>query len=107
MSDVHISSKKILSDVTTTGAGSAHRSPNERSFQAVGLTTNGAGAATIKVQVSNDGTNWIDLGSPIQLTLATTASSDGFSSTGAWAFVRGNVTALSGTGASVSLIMGF
>ena len=106
MSNVHVTSKELLTDVTTTGAGAAFRSPSERSFQAHGLTTAGAGAATVKVQVSNDNSNWIDLGT-ISLTLSTTRSTDGFACIAAWAFVRGNVTALSGTGAKVSLIMGF
>lgn len=106
MSDVHVTSKELLSDATAQGAGASFRSPSERTFQATGFTTNGAGAATIKVQVSNDNSNWIDLAT-ITLTLSTTVATDGFASSAAWAFVRGNVTAISGTGAAVTLIMGF
>jgi len=71
-------------------------------FQAYGTTTAGAGAATIKIQVSNNETDWLDLGT-ISLTLATTSSSDGFAAEAPWQYVRANVTALSGTGASVSV----
>lgn len=85
----------------TTPIGVAAR----KTYQATGTTTAGAGAATILVQGSNDGTNWDTIGT-ISLTLATTTSSDGFSSDDRYAFVRGNVSAISGTGASVNLTMG-
>jgi hypothetical protein len=95
---------KMLSAVTVTGAGSAYEfvSAHQKAFQASGLTTAGAGAATVKVQVSNDNTNWIDLGT-ISLTLSTSESSDGFVADAPWQFARGNVTAISGTGASATL----
>lgn len=97
----------ILSGATATGAGSAF-GPFENdtaTFQASGATSSGAGAATVKIQVSNDGTNWIDIGE-ISLTLATTASSDGFAAYAPWAYVRANITAISGTGASVTVTIG-
>ena len=78
----------------------------QRVFQAVGTTSSGSGAATVVVQVSCDETNWITLGT-ISLTLGTSATSDGFASDAPWPFVRGNCTAISGTGASVTLYMGF
>jgi len=101
-----VHTETLLSDKTATGAGDAYSVPNsKRTFQADGTTSSGAGSATVKVQVSNDNSNWIDLGT-ITLTLATTSSSDGFSSDAPWRYVRGNVTAISGTGASVNLYMG-
>jgi hypothetical protein len=106
MSNVHVTSKDIFLDQTTTGASAGFRAPSERSFQAHGVTSSGSGAATVKVQVSNDNANWIDLGT-ISLTLGTTRTTDGFASVASWCFVRGNVTAISGTGAKVSLVMGF
>lgn len=78
---------------------------SRKTYQASGTTTNGAGAATILIQGSNDGTNW-DLIGTIVLVLATTTSSDSFSSDDRYAFVRGNVSAISGTGASVTVTMG-
>lgn len=96
----------LLSGVITTGAGSAIQlSGTIRSYHASGATSAGAGAATIKVQGSMDNTTWVDLGT-ITLTLATTASADGFASFAAWRYVRGNVTAISGTDAAVSLFAG-
>ena len=97
----------LLSAVTATGAGSTYKKPATKcSFQAYGTTTAGAGAATITVEVSNDGTNWLTMGT-ITLTLSTTAANDGFTSDSPWTNVRGNVTAISGTGASVTLTMGW
>ena len=92
---------------TTTGAQNAWQSwTGVKTYQASGTTTAGAGAATILVQGSNDGTNWDTIGT-LSLTLATTTSSDSFTSNDRYAFVRGNVSAISGTGASVLLSMGF
>ena len=102
----------LLDNVTSTGAGLAW---NERdttanstyvfhTFQAVGATTAGAGAATILIQVSNDGVNYLTLGT-ITLTLSATDTSDGFAAINNWNFYRANVSAISGTGANVSVYM--
>ncbi len=94
----------MLTNATATGAGShiRMRFSDRITFQAYGTTTAGAGAATIKIQVSNNETDWLDLGT-ISLTLSTTSSSDGFAAEAPWQYVRANVTAISGTGASVSV----
>ena len=99
--------RTLLSAVTSTGAGTAIDDADLplRTYQAYGQTTAGSGSATIKVQGSNDGTNFVDLGT-ITLTLTTSTSTDGFVSNANWRYVRGNVTALSGTGAAVTLMMG-
>jgi len=100
----------MLDAATATGAGGSrelHNAGNANAtFQADGTTSSGAGSATIDVEVSNNGVNWDTMGT-ITLTLATTTSSDGFASNASWKYVRGNVTAISGTGAAVSLTMGF
>ena len=94
----------LLNAVTATGAGASVQSRSKnRTFQATVAGT-GAVSATVKVQVSNDNVNWIDLGT---ITLSgTTSATDGFASNAPWAYVRGNVTAISGTGAAVTLAMG-
>lgn len=97
----------LLSSVTTTGA-SSQQEPfhTNRSFEAYGATSAGAGAATIKIQVRNsEDADWKDLGT-ITLTLSTTTSGDGFVTSAAWRYVRANVTAISGTDATVSVNMG-
>lgn len=106
------SSVQIALSQTATGS-SARIIPKTtfKTFQAAGTTTAGAGAATIKIQGSNvvsptgDG-DWVDLGT-ITLTLSTTRSGDGFASDAAWLAVRSNVTAISGTGAAVTVTMGY
>jgi hypothetical protein len=103
----------IISGAIATGAGSTYEverriSGNQkRVFQATGTTSAGAGAATIVVEVSLTGTTneWITLGT-ITLTLGTTVTTDGFAMDAAWTYVRGNVTAISGTDATVNLYMG-
>jgi hypothetical protein len=96
---------------TAATAGSAYEvdrridDNQKRVFQAVGTTSSGAGSATILVQGSLDDTNWITLGT-ISLTLGTAATSDGFATDAPWLYIRGNCTAISGTGASVTLYAG-
>ncbi len=98
----------LMNAVTVTGASPGYKKPNPKfSMQAKGATTAGVGAATILVQVSNTDINadYITLGT-ISLTLGTVSTSDGFVSDSAWTYIRGNVTAISGTGAAVTLTMG-
>jgi hypothetical protein len=99
----------MLSGATTVAAGAAVNGiSGMKTYQAGGTTSAGAGAATIVVQGSNDDAqeNWDDIGT-ISLTLGTTTTSDSFWSDDRYCVLRGNVTAISGTGASVNLMMGF
>lgn len=97
----------LIEAATTTGANSPLPGwAGTKTYQANGTTTAGAGTATILVQGSNDRTNWDTIGT-LSLTLATATSSDSFASSDRYAYVRGNVSALTGTGASVNLNMGF
>jgi hypothetical protein len=106
MTDVTSQIARLLAAVTATGAGSAFAVPAgtaKRTFQATVAGT-GAVTATVLVEITNDGTNWLTLGT---ITLSgTTSDSDGFAADAPWAQVRGNVSAVSGTGAAVTLIMG-
>jgi hypothetical protein len=104
----------VMLDAATATSSSANFKPatGVRTFQAYGATSSGAGAATIVIEVSNieaavNSTNvdWITAGT-ITLTLATTRSSDGFTMDAPWRNVRARVTAISGTGAAVSVVMG-
>jgi hypothetical protein len=98
----------LLREKTTTGAGTTENGISKtKTYQANGTTSSGAGSATITVQGSNDeGNTWDTIGT-ITLTLATTSSSDSFTSEDRYQKVRGNVTAISGTGAKVNLIVAF
>jgi hypothetical protein len=98
----------LLTASTTTETGSTHI-PNhkQRTFDANGTTTAGAGAATILIEGSNEGiaNTWITIGT-ITLTLGTTKTADGFTTDAPWKFVRARVSAISGTNASVNANMG-
>jgi hypothetical protein len=98
----------LLAAALVTGAGSGVAGvAKTKTFTAYGTTGSGAGAATITIEGSVDGTHWdaTPIGT-INLTLGTTASSDSFTSNDRYAFVRAHVTAISGTGASVTVKMG-
>lgn len=107
-----IASTKLLDAVIVTGASSGLAPARKnRTFQAYGSTSAATGAATIKIQVNNEAADaatakWIDLAT-ITLTLGTTITTDGFASDASWRFVRANVTAISGTDAAVTVLMGF
>ncbi len=104
--------QKLLTAATTTGPGTAFTfdrplgagiTRSKATFQGV-VTGTGSVTATVLVEVSNDKTNWLTLGT---ITLSgTTTASDGFAADAPWAWVRGNVTALTGTGAAVALTQG-
>jgi len=101
-----VSSIKILKNVTSTGAGSAFPLwGSKHSFQMFGTTSAGVGSAVVNVEVSNNASNW-EVAGTITLTLGTSSTSDGFAKNAAWRWARGNVTTLSGTGATISLIVG-
>lgn len=103
--------QKLLDAVLVTGAGSAKSlshptaqglGGSKMAFQATVVGT-GAVTATVKVQVSLNGTHWLDLAT---ITLSgTTSASDGVVAEGPWSQIRGNVTAVSGTSAAVTLLM--
>lgn len=103
--------KLMLNGATSTGAGSAiDPDVAKQTFQAYGSTTAGSGAATIKIEANNVSLSaadalWITIGT-ITLTLGTTITTDGFVIDAPWGFIRANVTAISGTGASVTVYSG-
>lgn len=100
----------LLQNVASVGAGPsinfARMSPDipipNRAFQVV-LNGASADSATVTLQGSNDNTNW--------LTLATFSPTSAVPDVGSqvvstYAYMRGNLTAISGTGASVTMISG-
>lgn len=105
---VTLASGAVLLPVTTQiGVGEAQQSyATKATIQATGRTQSGAGAATIKIQVSNDKLAWLDAAT-IDLTLSDSAyASDGFAMEATWRWVRANVTDISGTNAWVIVNMG-
>lgn len=87
---------------TTTGNGLFKDAP-KASVQA-SVAGTGAVSATIAIDVSNDNTYWVNAGT---ITLSgTTSATDGFTTDAPWKYIRARVTAISGTGATVKVLMG-
>lgn len=103
----HVRNLFTGSGVTTTGAGSfLYKDSPDATFQAIVSGTDVV-TATVDIEYSNDGVNALDTpGGTITLS-GTTSHSDGFTSQNApWKYVRANVTAVSGTDATVQVYMG-
>ena len=111
MKNLRIEAEKLLNAATATGAGSKFAlSGAKHSFQAIGNTSSGVGASVIRIEVSSKelptaDSDWL-LAGTITLTLGTTATSDGFVIDASWKWVRGNISSISGTGATVTLWKG-
>lgn len=92
--------------VTVTGAGAwLYKDSPNATFQAV-VSGTGAVTATVTIEFSNDGINALaTLGGTITLS-GTTVVSDGFSTASSWKYWRANVTAITGTGATVQVFHG-
>lgn len=100
---------ETLLDSATTNVSSEAKAPwcGPYTYQATGVTSAGSGAATIIIEVSNVGgadTNWITMGT-IALTLGTAVTTDGFASNAPWKYVRARISSISGTNATVSVLM--
>lgn len=99
----------LLTAKTTTGASPSFTSEfekwNHRGFISCGTTSSGTGSATIAVEVSNDNVNWAVAGN-INLTLGVTNTCQLFDLAAGYTYARANVTALTGTGASVNVTCG-
>lgn len=65
------------------------------------VTGTGAVAATITIQVSNDGVNPVGTAAGTITLSGTTSASDGFAINAAWKYIRAVVSGISGTGATV------
>lgn len=95
----------LVTNQTTTGTGSiaGPATAGRKTFQGT-VTGSGSVSATIAINVSNDKVDWITLGT---ITLSgTNAATDGFATEASWGYYQANVSALSGTGASVTVVSG-
>lgn len=98
-----ITATTLLNAVIATGAGTAVAGTQRATFQLFGTVSTSTGSATVLIEGSNDNVHWSTLDS-LALTLGTTATMDFGVVVDPWLFVRGNVTALTGTDATVTLI---
>lgn len=95
---------KLIDGAIGTGAGASLENSFEDSTS-LQATVDGTGAvgATVTIEVSNDDIHWDTLATIILS--GTDSDSDSVTVDCMFAFVRGNVTAISGTGANVNLLM--
>jgi hypothetical protein len=107
MADNQAAAHILLSAVTATGAGAPLTlGSDNQAFQVMGAVTAGTGAATVVIEVTNDlNWPWITLGT-LNLVLGTDAVADGVVMFAGWKHCRARVTAISGTGATVSAMVG-
>lgn len=105
MSDEKNNVRTLMSSVIATGAQTAVEPEGALlSLQVHGITSAGAGSATVDWEVSNDGTNY-DTIATFSLTLSTTRAIDSQGSSIPYRYHRCNVTAITGTDAEVSAYM--
>ena len=98
----------ILNGATAIGPGSALtgiRSSGNKTYQVYASTTSGTGTASVSVEGSINGAMWDAIGS-VTLSLTTSPTSNSFTSADRFTQVRGNVTALTGTGATATVLIG-
>lgn len=95
----------IMRQRATTGAGEVFQLYNQNYTIQAGVVGTGAVTATVLIEVSNDPSlGWLTLAT---LNLSgTTSATDGFAFDAKWTFIRSNVTAISGTGAAVTVDAG-
>jgi hypothetical protein len=99
----------ITTAVPTNGTPVYKDSPYA-TFQGI-VTGTGAVTASVAIQASNEeatmnGTksNWITIGTIILS--GTTTATDGFTTVAPWKYMRASVTAISGTGTTLEVLMG-
>lgn len=107
----HPVASTLLDAATESGAGEGVRLRGGRKAFSATVTGTGAVAATVQIEISNDGEHWramVDAdGNTAEIVLSGTGSAtDGFMTDESWRFHRANVTAVSGTGAAVTVIVG-
>jgi hypothetical protein len=96
-----MSTLMLSATTATTGSAFQIRSTSDvftnRSFQAVGVMSSSTGTATVIIEVSNDGTNYVTLGT-ITLALTTAPSSDLFFAYTTYEFYRARASQVTSNG---------
>ena len=96
----------IITDVSSTSTGSwMFKDAPNATIQAT-VTGTGAVTATIVFEVSNDGVNAVATPLGTVTLSGTTAASDGFTTNAPWKYIRARVTAISGTNALITCLLG-
>ncbi|MBT9145425.1 MAG: hypothetical protein DDT42_01296 [candidate division WS2 bacterium] len=88
-----------------TIGGAIYKDSPYASFQASVVGT-GTVTATVIIECSNNGVHWCSTPMGTISLSGTTSSSDGFTTEAPWKFVRARVTAISGTNATITALIG-
>ena len=94
----------VAAALTTISTPMGSTNDSLATFQAIGKTSIGTGAATLNVEVSNNGVNWLTFGT-ITLTLGTVETTGGLLLNAPWAYVRIASTSITGTNGVVTVLM--
>lgn len=94
----------LLINQTATGTSSAKEAPGPGATVHATVAGTGAVTATVIIQVGNISGSWLDLGT---LSLSgTTSATQGLALDAHWVYIRANCTAITGTGATLNVVMG-
>lgn len=93
-----------IANLSAGGALGSVQPPTNQTFHVV-ETGSGNVTATVQIFVSNDGQNFIAYGSAISIASAAAPQQASSTGTAAWAYYTAQVTAISGTSASVTVTM--
>lgn len=96
----------ILAATTTTATGSGMYKDSPKSAIQATVVGTGVVTATVVIDASNDNTFWCATALGTITLSGTTSSSDGFTTDAPWKYIRARITAISGTGATVTVNMG-
>lgn len=96
----------LITDVTEVSDGPGrYKASVYTSIQAT-VVGDGAVSATVVIDASNDGEYWCATPMATVTLSGTDSNSDGFTTVAPWKFIRARVTAISGTDAAVTVLMG-
>lgn len=97
---------RTLPGGTTTGAKEKEYKDSPLTTYQITVAGTGAVSATVLIEVSNDGTNFCSTPLGTVAISGTTSATDGFTTNAPWKFHRANISAISGTGATVTITYG-
>lgn len=108
MGNVYVRSghvRNILSDATTTATGNWHFKDAPKVAIQANVVGSGSVAATIVIEASNDGTYALATALGTITLSGTDNDSDGFTTDAPWKYIRARITAISGTSATVTVLV--
>jgi hypothetical protein len=108
MGNVYVRSghvRNILTDATSTVNGSWQFKDAPKTAIQATVSGTGAVSATVVIEASNDALFAVSTAIGTITLSGTTSSTDGFTTDAPWKYIRANVTAISGTSATVNVIV--